>query len=154
MFTYMVNRPMFDTRIVHEKYMMFWSRYCAWKWVENRVNLTLYFVFFFCLGMAWHCVARIFLVANIEYSIDLRKMAFVRQKRAGWLACWVVWKAGRAFEILIGLIGIESWKPCMSVHIVNWTNWTNEETATTADKTTTNTVVSKPPHDHLLTTSN
>lgn len=29
--SYMANRPMFDTRIVHEKYMMFWSWYCAWK---------------------------------------------------------------------------------------------------------------------------
>lgn len=65
---------MFDTRIVHEKYMMFEVDSVEMSGESRQSD-----------SFAWHGIAmRVFIVASIEYSIDPRKLTtFVRQ--AGWL---------------------------------------------------------------------
>lgn len=76
-----------DQCSIHELYMKNTWCFEVDTALGNKRRIASIWLFIFA-------VARIFPVANIEYSIDVRKMAFVRQKRVGWLACrlagWMV----------------------------------------------------------------
>lgn len=114
--SYMVNRPMCGTRIVHEKYMMF-----SVDSVEMCGESRQFHSIFLCMKL------RVFLVAFIEYSINLQKkqqLSSGRQagKHTGWLeskqSVWNSHQIDRYRE----LKGVCSF----ACHTVNWTKCTTK----------------------------